>query len=79
MIEWDYEFSYGKKEVRLDTEQVVSHIINDNDERGELEDLRAKIDKLTEFVSNIVSYLPDEAQEKIVRDISWCWKPFKEL
>jgi hypothetical protein len=79
MIEWEYEFSYGKKEVRLDTEQVVSHIINDNDERGELEDLRAKIDKLTEFVSNIVSYLPDEAQEKIVRDVSWCWKPLKEL
>ena len=79
MIEWEYEFNFGKKAARLDTEQVVSYIINDNDERGELEDLRAKIDKLTEFVANLVNYLPDDAQEKIVRDVSWSWKPLKEL
>ena len=79
MLEWTNEFDYSKKPTFLTTEQVITKIVNDTAERGELEDLRAKVDTLTEIISKLVSNSSEEQQEKIVKAVSWCWKPLEEL
>lgn len=79
MVEWTNEFDYSKKPTLLSTEQVIVRIINDNDQRGELEELRSRVDVLIEIVSKLVDGLTEEEQQKIVKAVSWCWKPLEEL
>ncbi len=78
-LEWTNEFDYSKKPMLLSTEQVITRIINDNDQRGELEELRSRVDVLTEIVSKLVDNLTEKEQKKIVQAVSWCWKPLEEL
>ena len=79
MLVWKNEFDYSKKPTLLSTEQVITRIINDNDQRGELEELRSRVDVLTEIVSKLVDNLTEKEQQKIVEAVSWCWKPLEEL
>jgi hypothetical protein len=79
MLKWKHEFDYGKKPTLLSTEQVIARLINDNDQRGEFEELRSRVDKLTEIVANLVDNLHEKEQKKIVEAVAWCWKPLEEL
>lgn len=67
-------WSSGEIKEMSAAEIIDYEVTSVNSERGQLEDIEAKISKLTEFVGRILNTLTPAQQRDIVKD-SFYWRP----
>lgn len=69
---------WSNDEVRdMSVAEIIDYEVSSvNSERGQLEDLEAKINKLTEYIGHISSTLTIVQQRKIVEN-AFYWRPIK--
>lgn len=74
-MEWVNQWDYSKKNATTySTYDVVYQELTDTDSSGELEELRERVDKLTQFLSKVVAALPESAQKEIIEANTYRWK-----
>ena len=76
-MHWNYEYDFEVNKKKYSIGEVVQHLINDGEHRGELENLIYKTDFLEDLVIKLLSTLNDKQQEDIVTNLG-AWVPFKK-
>lgn len=76
-LKWKKEYDYTKIHRTFDTAQAVVFQINDSADyhAGELESMKAELDRLKDFVGALVELLPESQQRTFM--LNNCYK-FKE-
>ena len=70
------EFQYDNRAMELIGSVIVQVIDGAPDYyAGEIESMRAKLDKQTEIISALAGLLSEEAQVRLVKQIAPYWKP----
>ena len=77
-LKWEKQYDYTKNKRTYDTAQAVVYEINDSADyhAGELESIKAELDRLKEFMGALIEMLPEAQQREFMARN--CYK-FKEI
>lgn len=77
MVKFKSKYSYSQDVAACSAVEVVEHEIERSPDyyAGEIESMRAKLQKQTEVICALVSVLSEEVQVQLVEKVAPWWKP----